>query len=175
MIQNGYLEYKEDEKYEIFDNTKDYYTGKKYKDFVKTEKERVFKPATFLKITGQIKENEENDTELKKEIIDNVFNNINNSDGKYIKFILGSKVMNEGITLENINEIHILDVHYNLGKTYQVIGRGIRQYKHHNIINDQNRFPEVKVYKYIISIQNEITNEEKLYKKAEYKYILVKK
>ena len=47
--------------------------------------------------------------------------------------------------------------------------------KHHNIINDQNRFPEVKVYKYIISIQNEITNEEKLYKKAEYKYILVKK
>ena len=29
MIQNGYLEYKEDEKYEIFDNTKDYYTGKK--------------------------------------------------------------------------------------------------------------------------------------------------
>ena len=62
--------------------------------------------------------------------------------------------MNEGITLENIGQIHILDVHYNLGKTYQVIGRGIRQCKHHNVINDQNRFPEVKIFKYIIAIKN---------------------
>ena len=96
---------------------------------LKQKKKDYLNQQHSLKITGQIKENEENDTELKKEIIDNVFNNINNSDGKYIKFILGSKVMNEGITLENINEIHILDVHYNLGKTYQVIGRGIRQCK----------------------------------------------
>ena len=38
--------------------------------------------------------------------------------------------MNEGVTLENVKEIHILDVHYNLGKVDQVIGRGIRRDSH---------------------------------------------
>ena len=45
-------------------------------------------------------------------------------------------VMNEGVTLENVREIHILDVHYNLGKVEQVIGRGIRMCKHQAIITD---------------------------------------
>ena len=83
--------------------------------------------------------------------------------------------MNEGITLENTGEIHIMDVHYNLGKTYQVIGRGIRQCKHYNITNKDNPFPEVKIYKYVVSLDNKLSNEELLYKKAEYKYLLVKK
>lgn len=172
LLENGYLEYKEDQNYEILDNTKDYLTGKEYKNFKDKSK---FKPSTFLKITGQINENETNDIEIKKRIIDNVYNNINNLDGKNLKFILGSKVMNEGITLENISEIHILDVHYNLGKTYQVIGRGIRQCKHYNITNESNPFPEVKVYKYVIGLKDKLSSEEILYKKAEYKYLLVKK
>jgi len=175
MIQNGFLEYREDNIYEIYDNTKDYYTGKEYKDFKKTEKDREFKPTTFLKITGQVADSDFNDVEIKKNIIDNVFNNLDNYQGKNLKFILGSKVMNEGITLENTGEVHILDVHYNLGKTYQVIGRAIRQCKHYNVTNENNPFPEVNIYKYVISTPNKITSEELLYKKAEYKYLLVKK
>jgi len=175
MIQNGFLEYREDEIYEIYDNTKDYYTGKEYNEFKKTEKTREFKPTTFLKITGQVIENELNDVEIKKNIIDNVFNNFDNFEGKNLKFILGSKVMNEGITLENTGEVHILDVHYNLGKTYQVIGRSIRQCKHYNVTTENNPFPEVKIYKYVVELKNKISSEELLYKKAEYKYLLVKK
>ena len=68
--------------------------------------------------------------------------------------------MNEGITLENIGEIHILDVHYNLNKTYQVIGRGIRQCKHYNVTNENNPYPEgKKVFRYAVSLEDQISNE----------------
>ena len=70
--------------------------------------------------------------------------------------------MNEGITLENTGEVHIM-IHYNLGKTYQVIGRAIRLCKHYKITNENNPFPEVKIYKYIIGLENELSSEENLY------------
>ena len=82
--------------------------------------------------------------------------------------------MNEGITLRNIKEIHILDVHYNLGKVDQVIGRGIRLCTHYNIINEDNPFPKVEIYKYVVSVKDGLSTEEDLYKKAEYKYKLIK-
>lgn len=175
MVQNGYLEFKDDGNYEIYDETKDYYTGISYKEFNNKNLNRQFYPATFLKITGKIDDYEVNEVNDKKNIIDNYFNPIENYEGKNLKFILGSKVMNEGITLENTGEVHILDVHYNLGKTYQVIGRAIRLCKHYKITNENNPFPEVKIYKYIIGLINGISSEELLYKKAEYKYVLVKK
>ena len=52
---------------------------------------------------------------------------------KYTTIVLGSKVMNEGITLENVAEVHIMDVYYNLGKVHQVIGRALRECKHYKI------------------------------------------
>ena len=175
LIQNGYLEYEISGNYNIKEKTIDYFTGKTYTNFLTTEKYRKFKPATFLKITGQSDENLAEYIDIKKDIIDNVYNNVNNSDGKNLKIILGSKVMMEGITLENTGEIHILDAHYNLGRIYQVIGRGIRQCKHYNVTNENNPYPEVKVYRYVVSIDNGLSNEELLYQKAEYKYTLIKK
>jgi len=174
LIQNGYLQYKKDRQYNILDNTKDYLTGIEYKNFIKEKRKTIFIPATFLKITGQV-DGDLDEIEEKKEIIDNIFNNIDNIKGKNLKFILGSKVMTEGITLENTGEVHILDVNYNLGKTYQVIGRGIRQCKHYNVMNEKNPFPKVNIYRYTV-YNNEGNSEEiNKYKKAEYKYILVKK
>lgn len=139
--------------------------------------EHKFHPGTFISIVG--KSNEEI-AELipddKKDILDKVFNNINNKEGKYIKFLLGSKVMNEGVSLENVGEIHILDVYFNLGRIDQVVGRGIRSCSHHKLMNDENKFPLVDVYKYVITLnQKSLSTEEELYKKAEYKYLLIKK
>ena len=82
--------------------------------------------------------------------------------------------MNEGVTLKNIREIHILDVHYNLGKVEQVIGRGIRMCKHLDLITDDNPDPKVNVYRYVASLKNKLSSDEELYKKAELKYLLVK-
>ena len=83
--------------------------------------------------------------------------------------------MNEGISLSNIKEIHLLDVYFNLNRVDQVIGRGIRQCSHFNIINNENKFPLVNIYKYVVDIDNMLSTELEMYKKAEYKYKLVKK
>ena len=176
LKENGYLEYQEEESnYDIKDNTIDYKTGKTFKDLQKENKTKDFRPATFLIITGGTDESAEDIPEIKQRIIKQVFNKSNNKNGKFLKFILGSRVMTEGITLENVREVHILDVHYNLGKVDQVIGRAIRMCKHQAVIDDKNRFPEVNVYRYVASIKNGLSTDETLYQKAELKYLLVKK
>lgn len=176
LTENGYLEYQENPNdYDIKDNTIDYKTGKTYSELQKEGNLSQFKPATFLLVTGGTDDSGEDIPEIKQKIIREVFNNSKNKNGKFLKFILGTKVMNEGITLENIKEIHILDVHYNLGKVDQVIGRGIRQCKHLAVIDDENRFPKVNVYRYVTSTKSGLSTDEILYQKAELKYILVKK
>ncbi len=190
LIQNGYLEYQENYKeYDIKDNTIDYLTGKPYSEFKKIGKISDFRPSTFILITGAADETGEDIPEIKQKMIREVFNSPDNINGKHIKLCLGSKVMNEGITLENVKEIHILDVHYNLGKVDQVIGRGIRMCKHMNAITDEYKFPKVNVYRYVVSIypdgkKTDLTKEQKkkaplstdeiLYQKAELKYLLIK-
>lgn len=127
-------------------------------------------------MTGKNDESSDQLPEIKKKILDSVFNNVNNKDGRHIKFVLGSKVMNEGITLENVAEVHIMDVYYNLGKVHQVIGRALRECKHYKITNDENQFPKVNIFRYVVSLENSnnLTTEEQMYQKAEQKYLLIK-
>ena len=174
LIQNGFLEYQEDTKnYDVKEDTIDYKTGKTYLQF-KKEKLSNFKPATFILITGSVDESGEDISEVKQKIIKDVFNNPDNIDGKNIKIVLGSRVMNEGVTLKNCTNVHLIDVFYNLPKVEQVIGRAIRMCVHKDSINDNNKFPKVRVYRYVVSKKGELTTDELLYKKAEEKYLLVK-
>jgi len=173
---NGYLEYLEDNNYNIVDNTRDAVTGLSFEEFKKKKMNLSnFHPSTFIIITGGTDESGEDIPEIKQKIIRNVFNNIENVNGKLIKLVLGSKVMNEGITLENTRSVHILDVHYNLGKVDQVIGRAIRMCKHINVINEKNKFPQVGVYRYVVALKEGLSTDEVLYQKAELKFILVKR
>jgi hypothetical protein len=175
LKQNGYLEYQDDSRnYDIKDDTIDYKTGLPYSEFKKQKKISSFKPAVYILITGSVDESGEDISEVKQKIIKDVFNNQDNIDGKNIKLCLGSRVMNEGVTLKNCSEVHIIDVFYNLPKVEQVIGRAIRMCVHKASINDKNRFPKVRVYRYVISTPGELTTDELLYKKAEEKYLLVK-
>ncbi len=176
LKMNGYLEYLEDNNYNIVDTTRDATTGLSFEEFKKMKMNLSnFHPATFIIITGGTDESGEDIPEIKQKIIRNVFNNIENVNGKLIKLVLGSKVMNEGITLENTRSVHILDVHYNLGKVDQVIGRAIRMCKHINVINEKNKFPKVGVYRYVVSLDKGLSTDETLYQKAELKFILVKR
>ena len=177
LKENGYLEYEENRNnYNIEDKTIDYRTGKTYYEFKKNNLNLSdFYPATFILITGGSDDGSEDVPEIKQKIIREVFNNIENKNGKFLKFVLGSRVMTEGVTLENVREVHILDVHYNLGKIEQVIGRGIRMCKHQNVISDDYIYPKVNVYRYVSSLKDGMSSDENLYKKAEQKFILVKK
>lgn len=177
LQKNGYLEFNENpNNYTIKNDTKCYYCSKTFDKHGTDDKIKLhtFYPATYIAITGKSEENADQIPEEKHRILKNIFNNTDNRDGRKIKLVLGSKVMNEGITLKNIKEILILDVHYNLGRTDQVIGRGIRFCTHYNITNEENPFPKVNINKYVISDKESLTTEEELYKKAEYKYRLIK-
>ena len=136
----------------------------------------IFRPATFITVTGKSSEEAlEYMPEEKMGVIDNVFNNLENKDGRFIKFVLGSRVMNEGISLKNVSEVHVLDAYFNFGRIDQVVGRAIRHCSHYKLMNENNVYPEVNVYKYVVAIENALSTEEELYQKAELKYILIKK
>jgi hypothetical protein len=174
LLNNGYLEYNEST-YNIKDDTICYYCGKKYLNHPNVN--HTFSPATFIKVTGNNPDSEEEILqEEKQQLIQQVFNNPKNINGKLVKLVLGSRVMNEGISLKTIGCIYVLDTHYNFGRLEQVIGRGIRYCSHYAAMTKENPYPKVKVYKYVISLKNgDLTSEELLYYKAEKKYILVKK
>ena len=178
LLMNGYLEYQDNpNSYNIGRDTRCYYCDHRYGDhhnLPDTIPKHDFYPATFVTVTGKSEEDVEQIPEEKHKIITNVFNNINNREGKYLKIVVGSRVMNEGLTLRNIKEIYILDVHFNLGKVDQAIGRGIRFCTHYGIINESNPFPKVEVNKYVVSVEDGLSTEEQLYKKAEAKYKLIK-
>ena len=176
LLANGYLEYNEDPRsYDIKDETIDYKTGLPFIEF-KKKKLTDFKPATFILVTGGADESGEDVPEIKQKIIQDVFNNPDNSDGKHIKLVLGSRVMNEGVTLKNCKEVHIIDAFFNIPKAEQVIGRVIRMCVHMDVINDNYKYPEVNVYRYVVALQNkELSTDEILYQKAEIKYLTVKK
>jgi hypothetical protein len=201
LIQNGYLEFKEDiSSYQIQPDTICYYCGIQHKNHSKNQStnnlenkkdkdesassteykkknipEHQFYPATFITVTGGGDESADIIPEEKQRIIVNYFNSLENKEGKFIKLILGSKVMNEGISLSNVAEVHILDVYYNFGRVDQVIGRAIRWCSHYKQMTEKNQFPKVEVYKYVVSLENGLSSEEELYRKAEKKYLLIKK
>jgi hypothetical protein len=175
LIMNGFLHYNENGEYTINDNTIDYQYGLTYVEFKKKFGKDKFYPATFIKFTGTEDDQELEEPEEKINLLKKVFNDITNKNGKIIKFVLGTKVMNEGITLHNVKEVHILDTHYNLGRVIQVIGRAIRYCVHNDIMSEKNPYPEVNVYKYVVSLDDTISTEIKLYVKAEKKLMLIKK
>lgn len=194
---NGFLPYEENKNnYRIKDNTKCYFCDKTHKDHKNKnsnsdELSHTFSPATYIVVTGQSsEEGAENIPEESKRIVSTVFSSLANKEGKNIKLVLGSKVMNEGISLHNVATVQILDVYFNFGRLDQVVGRAIRWCSHYNLMTEKNPYPKVKVYKYAVSLngangangvndgnsfKQELSTEEELYYKAEYKYVLVKK
>ena len=177
LQNNGYLEFKENGNYDILDTTIEYETGLTFKEFSKKYPKEKFYPATYITVTGSLDETSgiEDIPEIKQKIIKNVFNSIDNKNGKNIKFILGSQVMSEGITLENVKEVHILDVWHNLNRSKQIIGRAIRWCKHVRVSTKDNPYPEVKVHRYVASLEKKLSIDEKMYKRGEYKLVTTKK
>lgn len=75
-----------------------------------------------------------------------VFNSEENKDGKYIRIIIGSPIISEGITLKAVRQVHILEPYWNMSKINQIIGRAVRNYSHHTLPEDQRN---VEIYKYV--------------------------
>lgn len=75
-----------------------------------------------------------------------VFNSDENKTGKYIRIIIGSPIISEGITLKAVRQVHIIEPYWNMSKINQIIGRAVRNYSHHALPQDQRN---VEIYKYV--------------------------
>ena len=55
-----------------------------------------------------------------------VYNSFENKDGHLIKFVIGSLVSAEGVDYKRIKNLHVINPWYNFTRTWQAIGRGLR-------------------------------------------------
>lgn len=81
-----------------------------------------------------------------------ILNSKDNRNGKYIKIIIGSPVLSEGITLKNIRQVHILEPSWNMSRINQIVGRAIRNHSHDDLEPDKRN---VEIYKYC-SVKTEL-------------------
>ena len=176
LLQNGFIEFNETKDRTINsanDDTVCYYCGVCKKDH-KEINTHVYYPASFIVITGDQDNDEDMENNEQKKIIDEIFSSNENRDGKYIKLILGSRVIAEGYNIRNLTEVHILDVYYNFARVDQAVGRAIRKNSHRFLYSEKNPYPVVDVYKYCMVNNDKPTIEELLYQKAEKKHAMIK-
>ncbi len=94
-----------------------------------------------------------------------IFNSSKNKNGKYIKILIGSPIISEGITLKNVKQVHILEPSWNMSRINQIIGRAVRHYSHEALPKEERN---VEIYKYCSIFK---TNK-KMYFIDKEKYIL---
>lgn len=129
-------------------------------------------PACYVVITGTQEEDEDTNK------IINIFNHPDNRYGKKIKIIIGTQVLQEGISLKNMSEVHILQGHWHLTAEEQIIGRAIRHCSHMDVMRDGIMYPKVRIYRYVTVFKHAskkiLTIGQTIYKKAEQKLKLIK-
>ena len=81
-----------------------------------------------------------------KNILNSVFNNVNNKNGDYIRFILITGAGKQGISLSCIRACFILEPYWTTQLTEQVEGRAVRIGSHKTLPADQQH---VDIYKFI--------------------------
>lgn len=71
-----------------------------------------------------------------------------NMTGKFANVLISSKILSEGFTIKNIQEIHVLTPHWNFSELAQAIARGIRLNAHNDLIRAGKK-PEIKIYLHV--------------------------
>lgn len=107
-----------------------------------------------------------------RDIIKKYYNDYNNKNGEQIKILLGSPSTKEGISLLRVNQVHILEPHWNLSRIKQIIGRAIR-YCSHKDMPENDRY--VNVYLYLaIHPELKLSTDEYIWSIAKKKDVLIK-
>lgn len=83
------------------------------------------------------------------------FNEEDNSTGDYIQVIIGSKIISEGISFFNIQEIEILTPHWNFSEIFQAIYRGYRYNSFNALLK---KFPN-KAFENRVHLKTSLLNE----------------
>ena len=85
------------------------------------------------------------------------YNNDNNINGENIKIIVGTTNMIEGVSLNNVRQIHVMQPWYNLSRNEQIVGRGVRQCSHIKLPFDMRN---VTIFNYVSISENLEKNDQ---------------
>ena len=88
-----------------------------------------------------------------------IFNKTENKYGKYCKIIMISPAGAEGINLNNVRQVHILEPYWNEVRIEQVIGRALRFCQHKDLPIDERKV-DVFRYKMVRKNGKETTDEK---------------
>lgn len=155
LINDGYEDYS-NKNLGNKNNKRCLFCNNRYSDHEKSN--HLFVPISFFIL------DKNSDIEILK-----VFNDPNNIDGKLIKIILGSKSINEGISLMNVLYVIKVDSIQTLAREEQVIRRAIRINSHKDYYIKFNRLPNVYVFNLAL-ITSKGSQEINNYILAEKKY-----
>ena len=78
------------------------------------------------------------------------FNNPKNKNGEYIRLVIGSEAVAEGLSFHNVQQIHVVSPGWNYSKVEQAIFRGIRLGSHKDLEN-----PIVNIYQHVAMLSQE--------------------
>lgn len=95
----------------------------KYKDELIGDDKNSFKQANYIYLDGTIDKKE-----LTKLV--RMERKLSNKNGENIKVILGSSVIEQGVSFHCIREVHVLDPWHHLNKLEQAVGRAFRSKSH---------------------------------------------
>jgi len=89
-----------------------------------------------------------------------IFNKSENKYGKYCKIIMISPAGTEGINLNNVRQVHIVEPYWNEVRIEQVIGRALRFCQHKDLPQEERK---VDVFRYkMVRNNKKITTDEKM-------------
>lgn len=89
-----------------------------------------------------------------------IFNKSENKYGQYCKIIMISPAGAEGINLNNVRQVHVMEPYWNEVRIEQIIGRALRFCQHRDLPMDERK---VDVFRYkMIRPNGEETTDEKL-------------
>ena len=94
-----------------------------------------------------------------------IFNSPKNKDGDFIKIIIGSPAMKEGVSLLRVRSVHLLDPYWNNSRTEQIIGRAIRFCSH----KDMHKNERNVVVNHYFATHSKMGIDEYIHKIANYK------
>jgi hypothetical protein len=127
----------------------------------------TFHPAKYTIISGDIVFSPNNGDDIK------YLTSPENKHGEKVKVVIISKAGAEGLDFKNIRQIHIMESWYNMNRTEQIIGRGVRNLSHCGLPFEE-RNVEIFLYSSVMpSYPEEECADTYVYRMAESKSIQI--
>jgi hypothetical protein len=126
----------------------------------KDEKIPGFKQAKYMIISGDKNFSQDNAEDIK------VATSRANNYGEDVRVILISRAASEGLDFKNVRQVHVLDPWYNLNRTEQIIGRGVRNRSHCGLDFEERN---TEIYMHVTTNEDQETADAYVYRYAEEK------